>query len=112
MIFYCAFKAHAASMSCKVNISGGGISEEGVGSCSGLDFSFRSSTVANFWINPNGQTIDDIIWIEGCSAPRGAMACSTLIKANTGILNTSAVLLFPDGTFQVVSATAEYESGS
>ncbi len=105
-----AFKSHAASMSCTMATQGGSVYQSG-NFCSGFDFSFGRSTNATFTINPEGETILDTIWIEGCNAPNGATSCSRSIPAYV-FTNVRAVLILPPGDrFKIVEATAEYETG-
>ncbi len=106
-----AFKSHAtANMTCTVATQGGQ-SVGGPGNCFGFDFSFGRSTNVTFNINPHGETILDTIWIQGCSAPNGAMSCTTSLRAYSSLTARAILILPPGDRFKEVSATAGYETG-
>lgn len=107
-----SIKAMAVSeMTCDVSTQGNGsFSPPAAGNCFGFDYTFRNSTNVTFAIEPNGQTILNVIWIQGCSASNGAMLCSANLRAYKS-LTARAILILPGNTFQEVTATAQYESG-
>ncbi|MCW8092501.1 hypothetical protein [Alteromonas sp. ASW11-130] len=106
-----AFNANAASMTCEVSVTGSQSSSQSWdGGCFGFDYSFRNSTNGTFDILPQGEAIDDVLWLEGCSAPDGAMSCSTTIRAY-GPNKVRALVLKTDGSYEYVEARAHYESG-
>ncbi len=105
-----AFNSHAASMSCTMATQGGSVFQYS-GGCFGQDFSFGRSTTATYTINPHGETILNTIWIEGCSAPNGAMSCQTTLPAYQSRTARAILILPPGDRFKEVSATALYETG-
>ncbi len=105
-----AFNSHASSMSCTMFTQGGSVAQYS-GGCFGFDYSFGRGTTATYSINAEGETILNTIWIEGCSAPNGAMSCQTYLPAYSSKTARAILILPPGDRFKEVSATAQYETG-
>lgn len=103
--------AVAANMVCKLNVkSGGHVTGNGTDYCSGIDFSFGSSTSGSYTIANVNKMVKSVIWSGNAKCTSGT-SCGVTVRAYS-VNQASATILYQDGTWeQTNTATMEYETG-
>ncbi|NMH65907.1 hypothetical protein [Shewanella salipaludis] len=106
-----AQSALAADLVCHLNVkSGGNVYGNGTAHCSGLDFSFGSSTSGSYNIVNINKMVKSVIW-SGNAKCSGGTSCGVTVRAYS-VNQASATILYQDGTWeQTNTATMEYETG-
>lgn len=100
----------AANMECMVDTAGW--DQWGEGYCFGMEFTFdRAPNDATWRITNLNKTISSVIWSEatqGCSST--ATYCTKSIPPYAEFVG-KATILYADGTWENVQATASFETG-
>ncbi len=102
--------ASAASMECMVDTAA--YDEWQVGYCSAMEFTFDNNTNLALWrITGVTKTVSQVLWSDatsGCAA--SALSCNKQIRPYHEHLG-KATILYSDGTWEQVQATAHFETG-
>lgn len=105
-----AGSASAATMECMVDTAGW--DEWSAGHCESFEYTMDKKANNAYWrITGINKTISSVIWSDkttGCAS--SATECMKAIfpyRINKG----TATILYVDGTYEIVSATASFETG-
>lgn len=106
-----AGSAFSAQLVCDVYPKSGGHSwGNGTANCSGIDFSFGSSTGGRFYLKNVTKPIEQVSW-SGDARCSGGTSCNVTIRAYSNT-SASALILYKDGTWERTNtASAYYETG-
>ncbi len=105
-----ASAANAANMECKVSTQ----QNSGWSSyCDGMNYTFSYTPVnTTFRIQNLAAPVSSVIWQGAVASTCAASATSCTVKISPYRENTvSAIVLYSNGTYETVSATAWFETG-